>query len=67
MNLPLILRFLFFFLNLSLQNLQEFWLMEHFLNGDKNLKNHLNDFTDCKFETNAIRNWNFIINTLVSV
>ena len=67
MNLPLIFRLLFLLFYLSPQNFQKFRLEQHLFNSNEDLDNHFNDLTYSKFESDAIRDWYFIIDTLVSV
>ena len=67
MNFPLVLRFPLLLLNLSLQDLQELRFQQHLLDGYKYLNYHLDDLADGKFEANAIRNGNLVIDTLISV
>ena len=67
MNLPLVFRFSLLLLDLPLQDLQELRFQQHLLNRYEYLNNHLDDLADGKFETNAVRNRNLVIDAFVSV
>lgn len=67
MNLSLVFRFLFFFLNLSPEHFQKLRLQKHLFYRDKNLKYHLDYFTHGKFKAYTVRDYDFIINTFVAV
>lgn len=67
MNFPLVFRFSLLLLDLPLQDLQELRFQQHLLNRYEYLNNHLDDLADGKFETNAVRNRNLVIDAFVSV
>lgn len=67
MDLSLVLRLSFFLLDLPPQHLQEFRFQEHFFDGDKDLKDHLNNFTHSIFETYSIRDNYVIVDAFVAI
>lgn len=66
-NLSLVFGFLFFLRYLSLEYFDELGLQKHFLQGDKNLKDHLYDFGLCELEPDAVLNDHLIAYQLVPV
>jgi hypothetical protein len=67
MNFSLIFILLVFFFDFSLEDFEELWLQKHFLDGNKDLENHLKDFALGKFVSNSIRNHNLIVDKLISM
>ena len=67
MYLPLILVFFVLFLDLTLENFEEFGFKQHLLNSYENFQNHLKDLALGKLETYTIRNHYLIVDQLVTV
>lgn len=65
MDLSLVFYFVLLLMDFSFQYFQKLRLKQHLFDCDKDLKDHLYDLTQGKFETDAVGNDHLIVDTFI--